>query len=310
MHLFRLGFLGLAVTALVGCSSGGSNPHPGAGGNGGSGGSSVGGGGAGGGVATGGNGGSGGTGGSVNQGGSGGTGGSGGSEAEGGAGGEDSIGYNPCPAAGTPCIVMPLGDSITDGAGSSGGGYRPELFHLALEAGTSITFAGSGSNGPEMVDGVTFPKSHEGHPGWVIGQIDDSIVAWLEATNPHIVTLMIGTNDMNLNLDVDTAPDRLEDLINDIITTNSTALIVVAQIVPAQDDGLNDRIETYNGAIPAIVSGLAAEGKHVVMVDMYEAFTANADFKTEYMADNLHPNDAGYVAMANTWYDAIGPLFR
>src|SRR5436190_12856238 len=42
--------------------------------------------------------------------------------------------YDPCPAAGTPCAVMPLGDSITEGAGSSGGGYRPPLFHLALAA--------------------------------------------------------------------------------------------------------------------------------------------------------------------------------
>ncbi|HEV8246101.1 MAG TPA: SGNH/GDSL hydrolase family protein, partial [Polyangiaceae bacterium] len=129
-----------------------------------------------------------------------------------GAGG-GSNDYDPCPSEGTPCIVMPLGDSITDGVGSSGGGYRPELFHLALSDSTTITFEGSGSNGPDFVDGVAFPKHHEGHSGFTIQQIRDSIVTWVQTANPQIVTLMIGTNDMNMNLDVANAPARLGDLI-------------------------------------------------------------------------------------------------
>src|SRR3984957_14972056 len=42
----------------------------------------------------------------------------------------DAGAYQPCPPAGTPCAIMPLGDSITDGtAGSSiGGGYRGSPF--------------------------------------------------------------------------------------------------------------------------------------------------------------------------------------
>jgi lysophospholipase L1-like esterase len=38
---------------------------------------------------------------------------------------------------------------------------------------------------------------------------------------------------------------------------------------------------------------------------MNEAFTAgNANFLA-LLAEGLHPNDAGYAAMASTWYDAI-----
>ena len=43
----------------------------------------------------------------------------------------------------------------------------------------------------------------------------------------------------------------------------------------------------------------------VEMVDMYAAFTANANYKTTIMSDDLHPNDSGYMVMATTWYAAI-----
>jgi hypothetical protein len=61
-----------------------------------------------------------------------------------GAGGGSS-GYNPCPATGA-CKILPLGDSITDGIGFSGG-YRVRLFQLALEDDKEITFVGGSMNG-------------------------------------------------------------------------------------------------------------------------------------------------------------------
>ncbi len=36
-------------------------------------------------------------------------------------------GFQPCPTNGDPCAIFPLGDSITEGFGSSGGGYRVQL---------------------------------------------------------------------------------------------------------------------------------------------------------------------------------------
>src|SRR3954468_6544737 len=39
---------------------------------------------------------------------------------------DSQVAYDPCPPKGTPCVALPLGDSITQGAGSPapGGGYR------------------------------------------------------------------------------------------------------------------------------------------------------------------------------------------
>jgi lysophospholipase L1-like esterase len=311
-----------AAGGQAGANSGGSGGAPVGGGGSTSGGSApVGGGGSG---ALGGSGGTasvggGGSGGGAN-GGSGGTGGSGGGGGLGGAGGSGGSGgaapYNPCPTNGDACRIMPLGDSITDGVGSSNGkpSYRYELFRTSLTNQKKLTFVGSAQNGPDMVDGVAFPKNHEGHSGWTIDDgggrsgLYPKIEGWLDSAKPHIVTLMIGTNDVNINLDLANAPKRLGLLLDRIIGKSPNALIVVAQIVPTKVDDTNTRVRAYNDAIPALVKARADAGKHVTLVDMYGAFTKNADYKNAYMNDDLHPKDAGYVVMASTWYAAVGSL--
>jgi len=35
------------------------------------------------------------------------------------------------------------------------------------------------------------------------------------------------------------------------------------------------------------------------------AYTQNASYKTTYMADNLHPNDAGYAVLGQSFYNVI-----
>jgi GDSL-like Lipase/Acylhydrolase family len=233
-----------------------------------------------------------------------------------GAGGSGGMpAYNPCPTNGDPCRVMPLGDSITWGAGSTNTqSYRAELFHLSLMNNKKLTFVGSAQDGPAMVDNMPFPKHHEGHSGWTIDDgggrmgLYPQMQGWLAATPPDIVTLMIGTNDVDISLDLPNAANRLGLLIDRISMYAPTALIVVAQMVPTTDDNENQRVMAYNGAVPGLVKTRTDAGKHVTTVDMYGAFTKNANFKTEYMTDKLHPKDAGYTVMASTWYAAIGGL--
>jgi lysophospholipase L1-like esterase len=64
------------------------------------------------------------------------------------------------------------------------------------------------------------------------------------------------------------------------------------------------------GTIPGLVKTRADAGKHVKIVDMYGAFTANPNYSTAYLANQLHPNDTGYAVMADTWYAAIGSLLH
>src|SRR4029079_6389214 len=51
---------------------------------------------------------------------------------------------------------------------SDDAGYRSSLFKLILAAKQKATFTGSLTNGPTQVSGQTFPRMHEGHPGWTI----------------------------------------------------------------------------------------------------------------------------------------------
>lgn len=254
----------------------------------------------------------------------------GGTDASAGAGGQGALGgrggngggggtsnpdggipFAPCPTNGTACVVLPLGDSITDGFPFENGGYRVELFNQAVLGSQRLTFVGRLANGPNTVAGMTFPRNHEGYSGYTIvtgvrtgisGSLTDTAIATFR---PHIILLMIGTNDVDLSVDLVNAPARLGALLDEIIAGAPNALLVVAQLTPTTTDAENVRFQAYNAAIPGLVQQRASAGKHVIRVDMYGAFTANVNYKTAYMNDNLHPNPAGYTLMGQTWYAAI-----
>ncbi len=205
---------------------------------------------------------------------------------------------------------MPLGDSITAGTGSSdGGGYRVELFRQAVANSQSITFVGTLASGPTTVSGKPFPRSHEGHSGFVIDTITQrqglsSVTdAAIARSIPHIVLLMIGTNDIVWK--VPDEPTKLGNLIDKIIADAPQALVVVAQIGPSNDDARTALIRAYNDGIPAVVQARVAAGKHVAMVDMFTPFVSNPNYKTALLSDEVHPNSAGYVIVGQTWYQAI-----
>jgi lysophospholipase L1-like esterase len=219
-----------------------------------------------------------------------------------GAAGTGSGTFDPCPASGI-CKILPLGDSITDGLGvTGGGGYRIELFRLALADSKEITFVGGSMNGPSMVEGQTFPKSHEGHSGWTISQIDGIVPTPALGPDPHIVLLHIGTNDVNLNQMLSAAPDRLGTLIDQITADLPNALLVVAKIIPLPSRA--SAIMQFNDALPAVIQTRANAGKHVVLVDQF------ASFPSTELADGVHPNTAGYARMARVWYAAISRYLK
>jgi lysophospholipase L1-like esterase len=58
------------------------------------------------------------------------------------------------------------------------------------------------------------------------------------------------------------------------------------------------------------VSTRVSKGQHIVLVDMYSAFTKDANFKQSLLGDNLHPNQTGYNLMADVWFQALGPYLR
>lgn len=189
-----------------------------------------------------------------------------------------------------------MGDSITDGVGvSGGGGYRIELFRLAVEAGFDITFVGTFSNGPDTVAGVSFPKNHEGASGETISQIHNRARNQALRDNPNIILLHAGTNDMWNG--PSGAPDRLGNLIDDLTTRAPNALIVVSNIIPWPHMAGN--VSQYNSQIGGLINQRINQGKNIVFVDQ------NSGFPSGELEDGIHPNAQGYARMAAKWYDAI-----
>ena len=240
--------------------------------------------------------------------GNGGRGGAGG-RADGGSGGQmggaagtsgmgGATGFDPCTAS--PCVVLPLGDSITHGFNSGDdAGYRSALFKLAVTANQKVTFIGSLSNGPSMVSGQTFPKTHEGHDGITITGITDYVPPKKAfSTTPHIVLVHIGTNDMTSNANPTTAASQLDTLVKNIVQAAPNALVVVAKIVPLGYSNTN--YDQYIAKIPDIVKSHADKNEHVVMVDM--STLPGSDIRGN---GNVHPTDKGYADMGDLWYGAI-----
>jgi lysophospholipase L1-like esterase len=198
--------------------------------------------------------------------------------------------------------ILPLGDSITEGLSLPvpyWGGYRVRLFATATHWGKRMTFVGSRFNGPADVEGVPFPRSHEGHSGKDINYIA-SIVPDALKSEPDIILLMIGTNDILQDNHLDEAPDRLATLLEKIIAADVGALIVVAQITPLPKHSIE--VTKYNEGVAVVVRKLADRGERVLLADMHTGYPLSL---LSPDPDNTHPTQQGYDHMAAVWYAAI-----
>ncbi|AGL18089.1 esterase [Actinoplanes sp. N902-109] len=194
--------------------------------------------------------------------------------------------------------VMPLGDSITMGAGSvDGSGYRALLYRRLTAAGIRVDFVGSQHTGAGP------DADHEGHSGWTLTQLARHLDAWLDTARPDVVLLHAGTNDLRTPAAAALAPQVLTRVLATIARDRPAAEVYVAEIIGNQDIGdgrtRQRRADAYNEQVPAIV---AAAGAHFHLVDQ-SAVRGPAD-----LSDKLHPNDAGYRQMAATWFHALQQL--
>lgn len=187
---------------------------------------------------------------------------------------------------------MPLGDSITEGDGSSHGtGYRAMLRDALAAAGHEVEFVGS------MADDAG-PR-HEGHSGAEIDDIAAHVVEWVARWRPDVVLLHLGTNDLDRAVAVDGAPARLGALIDAVLRTVPGVTVFVASLVLVETDAVRGRVDAFNAAIPNLVAERARAGHDVRHVDLSGLLTVD-DLK-----DDLHPNDRGYAKMADAWFSAL-----
>jgi lysophospholipase L1-like esterase len=202
-----------------------------------------------------------------------------------------------------PIRIMPLGDSITYGLGSTGTvGYRRLLYQLLLGAGHSIDFVGSQTNGTPQ----DFDRNHEGHSGWRADQIRDNITGWLNSTPADVILLHIGTNDISQGQGASNPANEINQILNLIDAwegLNNQVWVILARIIN-RNDSLSGITSTLNGLIQNLAESRIALGDKIVVVDMESALDYPAD-----LADAVHPNDAGYEKMDAVWLAALEALF-
>ncbi len=192
--------------------------------------------------------------------------------------------------------LMPLGDSITDGEGSSDhGGYRTVLDARLAAAGFRVTFVGSRRAGPPGP-----AAANEGHPGWTIARLAARVTGWLTSAAPDVILLHTGTNDINSDAAAAVAPARLAALLGRILRARPAAQIFVAEIVGSSHDDRQHRIDGYNAAVVRLV---AAGPPNVHLVDQ-------SGITGPQLRDGRHPDDAGYARMAANWACALRATYR
>ena len=204
--------------------------------------------------------------------------------------------------ADVPIKIMPLGDSITVGAGSTNNnGYRKPLYQALTSANRNFDFVGSQTNGD-------FPDpDHEGHGGetasWLNQRLAGPIEYWLSTYQPKIILYHIGTNDLRPGDDVAAYAQDANETLEIVYDFDPNITVILAKIILTRDDAtVNARIHNYNLLLEDIAQDWADAGYSIVVVDMEHALDYN---DTNDMADELHPNDTGHAKMADVWLNAL-----
>ncbi len=98
--------------------------------------------------------------------------------------------------------------------------------------------------------------------------------------------------------DANGASDRLASLIDRIVDRCPDAAVLIALIIHNGDAATNERTRDYNEDVASIVRSRAGDNKKVYLVNQYDSVTTSD-------IDGLHPYQAGYEIMGQTWTQAI-----
>jgi lysophospholipase L1-like esterase len=231
--------------------------------------------------------------------------------------------------------LMVIGDSITEGQGAPPG-FRDDLHTLLnAEPGLSFTFVGSTGTPPLQGHFLGGRAIEDFYPpafgyGWGNGSFDTT--PDMAAPNtPHIVAIHLGTNDLNsqpspyipysfdhgqtfTHTQLGELADYLLFLLQWQDGTLSTDLsrVVLSLNIPMQARSLD--LKQWADGIIAMAEDFG-EGTvtgtpfPIALADHYHRFLSNPDLFTfgpgDWMVDALHPNNAGYVQMADIYHRSV-----
>lgn len=229
--------------------------------------------------------------------------------------------------------IMPMGDSITYGASGTHAGYRGYLYSLLAPVAPSFQFIGASTVNPASLPVSPIDQTHHnGYSSYATLHLSNNLDGldlapyttyggeerdphggyWLVGGNgtnrdpayPDLILLLVGANDINWNTSqINTTLYRanLTTLLNKLTTLRPAARVIVARITPWP--GRATDVASVNNAVALVVADFQSRGKQVTSVDLNTGFPADG-----LSGDGLHPNDVGYLWMANQWRSAISSV--
>ena len=191
--------------------------------------------------------------------------------------------------------IMPLGASVTFGVGSTtGDSYRKDLRDMLSKSGMEVNMVGQKKNGNFADNDV------EATPGFTIAQIANSSKQAAPMFKPNLVLVDAGTNNCNNGGTQPQAGQQVEDMINQIYAASPGATVILATILQTKVANQDACRVDINKQYQTIAAQFAQKGAKFALVDMRSGGPTVND-----LADQRHPNDAGYQKMANVWQKGI-----
>ena len=203
-----------------------------------------------------------------------------------------------------PRIVACVGDSITYGHGASNRGEKSYPAQLQALLGDGWKVLNFGHNARTALDEG---KEWNGQGG--MGYRKSPEFAKAKDCKPDIVLFMLGTNDSKpVNWGEDGADVKRDyaKLVDDFLSLNPAPVVVIGTSPFVKKDSFSIREKIVGGDLAPWQRAFAAE-RGLPLVDAYEATKATA--ATSYIGDGVHPNDAGYAVIAETFAARLRELF-
>ncbi|MDF1751552.1 MAG: GDSL-type esterase/lipase family protein [Verrucomicrobiales bacterium] len=190
--------------------------------------------------------------------------------------------------------ILPLGDSITQG-GSTFTCYREILAPQFRTEKRPFKFIGPNRDSTSAHAGFGGKNTH------YLANISEEIYRKYPA---DIVMIHSGHNSFSKDLPVPGIISDTKRIIENIRDINPEVTILLAQVIPAGKLPKYSYIPELNREFKKLAEQMKDQRSVIVLVDQSDGF----DWKTDTIADKVHPNQKGAEKMAARWMEALLPL--
>lgn len=213
-----------------------------------------------------------------------------------------------------PLVILPVGDSITQGGKRDKAEYtyRLPLQMLLHRQGIAFNFVGSQQQGlhedatwPEAAEGVPFDPDHEGYYGNKTRKVVDKLKAAWETHNsvPDVVLVHLGTNDQKYGDFVNTVGEPLRELVGFLRDKNPKVVVLLGHLNFNESEPARE----IRKVVEALAIDLDTPAAPVKTVHHYRGWLEKPDGVYSDTFDWAHPNLKGQEKMARNWLQAMQP---